>query len=71
MIYAYANNKGIDQPVHPHSLISAFVIHYLDCVMPLVSITRYSRLSIFFFSDLFRFNFSLQKECTDTREFRL
>ena len=25
-----ANNKGADQPAHPHSLISAFVIHYLE-----------------------------------------
>ena len=24
-----ANIKGTDQPGHPHSLISAFVIHYL------------------------------------------
>ena len=23
----FANNKGADQPVHPHSLISTFVIH--------------------------------------------
>ena len=25
-LWGYANNKGADQPVHPHSLISAFVI---------------------------------------------
>ena len=24
------NNKGADQPAHPHSLISAFVVHCLD-----------------------------------------
>ena len=24
---SYANNKGADQPVHPHSLISVFVFH--------------------------------------------
>ena len=24
-----ANNKGADQPAHPRSLISAFVIHYM------------------------------------------
>ena len=23
----FANNKGADQPAHPHRLISAFVIH--------------------------------------------
>ena len=26
----YANNKGTDQPAHPHSLISAFVVRCLD-----------------------------------------
>ena len=26
----YANNKGAYQPAHPRSLISAFVVHYLD-----------------------------------------
>ena len=24
----FANNKGVNQPVHPHSLISAFVIRF-------------------------------------------
>ena len=27
---AYANNKGADQPAHPRSLISTFVIRFLD-----------------------------------------
>ena len=26
----YANNKGADQPAHPRSLISAFVVRSLD-----------------------------------------
>ena len=26
----FANNKGADQPAHPHSLISAFVIRLLE-----------------------------------------
>ena len=29
----YANNKGPDQPAHLHSLISAFVIHFLEIVI--------------------------------------
>ena len=35
--------KGADQPVHPRSLINAFAIPCLDCIMPLVStaITKY------------------------------
>ena len=28
-----ANNKGADQPVHPHSLISAFAIHFLESII--------------------------------------
>ena len=29
----FANNIGADQPTHPHSLISAFVIHYLESII--------------------------------------
>ena len=36
----YANNKGAGQPAHPRSLISAFVAHFLDSVIPLVSISQ-------------------------------
>ena len=38
------NNKGADQPAHLCSLISAFVIHCLDSVIPLVSISKFSSL---------------------------
>ena len=38
----YANNKGADQPVHPRNLISAFVVHCLDSIIPLVSISEIS-----------------------------
>ena len=34
----YANNKGADQPVHPCSLISTFVVPCLDSIISLVSI---------------------------------
>ena len=40
----YANNKDTDQPAHPRSLISVFVIRCLDCIMPLVSISKCSSL---------------------------
>ena len=36
----YANNKGADQPAHPRSLISAFVIHCLDSIIPLLAIAE-------------------------------
>ena len=34
----YVNNKGADQPAHSRGLVSAFVIHCLDCFISLVSI---------------------------------
>ena len=43
---SYANNKGADQPAHPRSLISAFVVRCLDSVMSLVSATKISSLML-------------------------
>ena len=40
---SYANNKGADQPAHPRSLISAFVIRCLDRIISLDSIAEISR----------------------------
>ena len=39
----YANNKGTDQPAHPCSLISAFVVHCLNSIIPLLLIAKISR----------------------------
>ena len=39
----YANNKGADQPAHPRSLISAFVVRSLDNIISLVSRSEISR----------------------------
>ena len=39
-LMSYANSKDADQPAHPHSLISAIVVHCLDSVMSLVSVTK-------------------------------
>ena len=41
----FANNKGADQPVHPCSLISAFVICLLESI---ISRLATSKLSIFY-----------------------
>ena len=41
----YANNKGTDQPVHPRSLISAFVVRCLGSIIPPVSIYEILRLA--------------------------
>ena len=38
----YANNKGADQPAHPCSLISAFVVCSLHSKIPLLAIAEIS-----------------------------
>ena len=40
----YANNKGADQPAHPRSLISTFVVYGPDSIISLVSISKISSL---------------------------
>ena len=40
----YANNKGADQPAHPRSLISTFVVHCLDSIIHLLAIAEIPRL---------------------------
>ena len=32
-LWGFANNKGADQPAHPHSLASAFVIRLLESII--------------------------------------
>ena len=43
-VLPYANSKGEDQPAHPHSLISSFVIHRLDNIIPLLAVAGISSL---------------------------
>ena len=43
-LVSYANKKGTDQPAHLHSLISAFVVHCLDSIISLDTISEISRL---------------------------
>ena len=43
-VLVYANNKGADQPAHPRSLISAFVVRCLDSIIPLLNIAEILRL---------------------------
>ena len=40
---SYANNKGADQPAHPRSLISTFVVRYLDSTAPILAKSKISR----------------------------
>ena len=39
----YANNTGADQPAHPHSLISAFVVRCVDSIITLLAKSKISR----------------------------
>ena len=39
-VLAYANNRGTDQPAHPRSLISAFVVHCMDSIIPLLAVAE-------------------------------
>ena len=42
----YANNKGADQPAHSRSLISTFVVRYLDNIISVLAISEISRLEL-------------------------
>ena len=42
----YANNKGTDQPAHPRSLISTFVVRCLDRIIPILAKSKISRLCL-------------------------
>ena len=44
LVMPYANNKGADQPAHPRSLISAFIVRCLSSIISLVSIYEISSL---------------------------
>ena len=40
----YVNNKGADQPAHRRSLISAFIVRFLDSIVSLVPVSEISSL---------------------------
>ena len=42
----YANNKGADQSAHPRSLISTFVVRFLDGILPILAIPEISRVQL-------------------------
>ena len=42
----YANNRGADQPAHPHSLISAFVVRCQNCIISILAKSKISRLQL-------------------------
>ena len=56
-LMTYANNKGADQPAHPHSLISAIVVCCLDSMICILSMYVYldSMICILVISKVSRF----------------
>ena len=40
----YAKNKDADQPAHQHSLISTFIVHCLDRIIPILVVSKISRI---------------------------
>ena len=45
-IMPYANNKCADQPAHPRSLISTFVVRFLDSIVHMLAKSKISRLQL-------------------------
>ena len=45
-VLPYINNKVGDQPVHLRCLISGFVVHYLDSIIPILAKSEISRLQL-------------------------
>ena len=41
---SYVSNKVADQPAHPRSLISTFVVHCQDSIIPIAVIAIFPRL---------------------------
>ena len=42
----YMNNKGADQPAHLRSLISTFVVRFLDSILQILAILEISRVQL-------------------------
>ena len=42
----YANNKGADQPAHPRSLISTFIVRCLNRMICILAISKISRFQL-------------------------
>ena len=40
----YKDNKGADQPAHPRSLISTFIVHSLDSIMSVDTMFKISSI---------------------------
>ena len=61
-----ANNKGADQPAHPRSLISTFVVHCLDSMICILALSKVSRLYLVSVSEKAGLNLTWSKIPKDT-----
>ena len=62
----YANNKGADEPAHPCSLVSTFVVHYFDSMICILAITKVSRFLLGSVADQAGLNLTWSKNHKNT-----
>ena len=62
----YANNKGADQPAHPRSLISTFVVRCLDSMICIFAISKVSRFKLVSVAEQAGLNLTWSKIPEDT-----
>ena len=66
-IWLYANSNGTDQPVHPHTPLSTFLINFLECTVimtcadPESFVRGVPTLTAFFFFFFFLLCFSVDE----------
>ena len=65
-LMSYANNKGADQPAHPLSLISTFVVRCLDSMMCILALSKVSRLWLVSVAEQAGLNLICRKSPGDT-----
>ena len=62
----YAKNKGANRPVHPRSLINAFVVRSVDSILSLVSRSEISRFYLISIAEQAGLNITWSQTPEDT-----
>ena len=62
----YANNKRADQPAHPRSLISTFVVRCLESILCILAISKVSRFQLASVAEQAGLNVTWSKITKDT-----
>ena len=63
---SYAKNTGANQPAHPHSLISTFVVRCLDSMICILAISKVSRFYLATIAEQAGLNLTWSKISEDT-----